>query len=82
MTKEILPIEFTNVLRLHNGDDDEKFLIVNEDEVTLKNAVVISMIWKPEGLREKVIWKLFKDLLMKNHHEAFEKAEKEYETVS
>jgi hypothetical protein len=71
-------VELYNVLTLNSGEPD--FMENTNDNLKIKNAVIISMGWQPETPWQSFLWGMLKNSLMKTHEENFKRADDYYES--
>jgi hypothetical protein len=71
-------VELYNVLTYNSGEPD--FMEDTNDNLKIKNAVIISMGWRPENSWQSFLWGMLKHSLMKTHHDHFKRAENYYES--
>lgn len=71
-------VELYNVLMIHSGEPN--FIKDTEDDLKIKNAVIISMGWKPDNHWQSFLWGLLKHSFIRTHHENFERADEYYKS--
>jgi hypothetical protein len=75
---EKFEIELYNVLTYNSGEPD--FMKDTEDALKIKNAVIISMGWKPDNHWQSFLWKLLKHSFIRTQHENFKRADEYYKS--
>lgn len=73
-------IELENVLQISSGEPD--FIEDTENSLKIKNAIIISMGWKPDNHWQQFLWGMLKHTFVRTHYDYFERAEKYYESKS
>jgi hypothetical protein len=71
-------VELYNVLSVNSGEPD--FLENTNDNIKIKNAVIISMGWKPDNRWQTFLWGMLKHSFIRTYHEYFERADEYYKS--
>jgi hypothetical protein len=71
-------VELYNVLTYNSGEPD--FIEDTEDDLKIKNAVIISMGWKPDNRWQAFLWGMLKHSFIRTHHEHFIRADEYYKS--
>lgn len=71
-------VELYNVLTYNSGEPD--FIENTNDNLKIKNAIIISMGWKPDNPWQKFLWGMLKHSFTRTHYENFNLAKKYYQS--
>ena len=71
-------VELYNVLTCNSGEPD--FIKDTEDDLKIKNAVIISMGWKPDNRWRSFLWRMLRHSFVRTHYEYFERANEYYKS--
>lgn len=69
-------VELSNVLTYNSGEPD--FIEDTNDNLKIRNAIIISMGWKPDNHWQSFLWGMLKHSFIRTHFDYFERAEKYY----
>lgn len=71
-------VELYNVLSVNSGEPD--FFENTDDNLKIKNAVIISIGWKPDNRWQTFLWGMLKHSFIRTHHKYFERANEYYKS--